>query len=163
MGPLVVCGLPADCGGLRCGSVAGRHHGITAGPRTIIPAPSRRMAVTGESIDWSSSILGGSYCPTGAAPLELDTMEEDDRLKARAYLLHVYGVAVGCVPSERRLEELDTWAQDRNALAAASGHLLALARWVTDSWREHDSEEDEGMVALTEAHAAALLEVAHRG
>ena len=95
--------------------------------------------------------------------LELDTMEEDDRLKARAYLLHVYGVAVGCVPSERRLEELDTWAQDRNALAAASGHLLALARWVTDSWREHDSEEDEGMVALTEAHAAALLEVAHRG
>lgn len=93
---------------------------------------------------------------TAAAELlhTLDTLEDDDRVKARAYLLHVYGVAVGCTPSDRRLEELDTWAQDRNALAAAAGHMLGMSELL---------DPEGSLYALNEAHAHALLEVAHRG
>ena len=93
---------------------------------------------------------------TAAAELlhTLDSLEDGDRLKARAYLLHVYGIAAGCHPSTRRLEQLDTWANDRNALAAASGHLLAVERVL---------DETDPLGIASGLHAAALLEVAHRG
>jgi len=96
---------------------------------------------------------------TAAAELlhTLDALEDDDRVKARAYLLHVYGIAVGCHPSARRLEELDTWADDRNALAAAAGFLEGLVPAVGMPSLSAPLE----VLALD--HAAALMVVARRG
>ena len=102
---------------------------------------------------------------TAAAELlhTLDELPDEDRLHARRYLLHVYGVTVGLTPTAGRLEDTETWAQDRNALASASGHMLALAGILEDSFRDEVAHEDEALFELTHAHATSLLEVAHRG
>lgn len=98
---------------------------------------------------------------TAAAELlhTLDALEHEDRLHARRYLLHVYGLTVGITtPTATPLEHTETWAEDRNALAAASGHLLGLVPLECE-----DKNTACPRCALSRAHAEALLEVAHRG
>lgn len=101
---------------------------------------------------------------TAAAELlhTLDELPDEDRIRARRYLLHVYGVTVGLTPTAGRLEDTETWAQDRNALASAAGHLTALSVVLEEGVRD-EHPEDGALVDLSVAHAEALLEVAHRG
>ena len=97
---------------------------------------------------------------TAAAEIlhHLDTLTDEDRIRARRYLLHVYGMTVGITtPSSAPLETVETWAADRNALAAAAGFLEGLVPAVGMPSLSAELE----VLALN--HAAALMVVAHRG
>lgn len=87
----------------------------------------------------------------------LDRMDQDARVLARRYLLHVYGITVGITtPASTPLAQTEEWAEDRQTVAAAAGVLRALS---TDL---HD--EDRARVKEWAAHwADQLAAVARRG